>query len=113
MLHAHLMIGPNDTALEKRPHAFDVVRVNVSTHPFFPSVLNALMCSVRILDSAIGRVLVGHDALGLVGHVLSNEGVKDFARRLLAGIQLEMCMAAALDSSEYHSLVADVSAPDV
>src|SRR5712692_3449583 len=113
MLYANLMIGSDQTALEQRPHALDAVRVDIAAHPFLGMMVNAFVFGVLILDSVIARVLIGHDAFSFVGDHLFNERMKDFLGSLLSAFHLQMDVSTALDSAEYHSLVSEVSAPDV
>src|SRR5579863_7770662 len=113
MLHAHLVIGPNDASLEQRPHAFHAIRVNVSAHPFLGAVIHALVLRVLVLDSAVALVFIRHNALCLVSNHLIYKSVKHFLGSFFPSLNFEMRMSAALDGSKYHRLVSEVSATDV
>src|SRR5256885_866006 len=68
MLPAYLMIRADDRPLEKRPHAFHAVCVNVAAHPLFASVIDCLMFSVLVCDSFVSGALIGENTLsGWIG----------------------------------------------
>ena len=46
--NAEMVIGADDRTLEKRPHALDRVRVNISPNPFVVKVIDRLMAGVGV-----------------------------------------------------------------
>src|SRR5437870_123280 len=113
MFHAHLMIGSDNTALEKRPHAFHAIRVNVPAYPFFGAMVYALVLRIFVLDSDVSLILIRHNALGFVSNHFLDKAVKDFLCRFLSTLDSQVNVSAALNGSEYHRLVSDISASDV
>ena len=75
VLRAHLVEGPDHTALEDRPEAFDRIRVDRTMHILPKRVLDK---EVRIFgrQGFIGVVVVGRHQTDFVGNDFADESLK-------------------------------------
>lgn len=85
MLCAHLMVRADNRPFEERPDTLDAVSVNVSAHPLFCAVVDAVMFGVGICDPDVTGVVVGVDfrCVGLSG--FRDKTMKDFLVSALLG----------------------------
>jgi hypothetical protein len=107
MLHAHLMIRPDNRPLQEAPDALYAVCVNVPANPFLRAVANALMARVRIGNAKVCRKLVRVDRLRVRGGVVQNELVEIGLRGVRDDLQPNL--TAALNGSDGDGLVSLVS----
>ena len=66
VLAAHLVKRAYNGPFEQRPHAFDVVGVNVADHPFLFGVVDGFVARVIVRNAKVGLEIVGVDRFGLV-----------------------------------------------
>src|SRR5258708_23210570 len=113
MLLTNLMVRTDDSAFKQAPSAFDAVRVNISAHPLFSLVIDALMLRVPILDSVVGRKFVSDNPLRGVVRVLFYERMENFLGCLLARLNPKANLSAPLKRPENHRLVVHVPEANV
>lgn len=82
VLHADLVIRPDDRTFEQAPYALNAVRVNIPTNPLIRTVIDRLVRRIFISNANVGGKFVRVDGFRVGRGVLLNESVK----RALVGV---------------------------
>src|SRR5882672_5309541 len=105
------MIRANHRSLEQRPCVLNAIRVNVTAHILFSSMVHRFVFRVMVFDAEIRRVLVRVNLLRVRLGSLGNKFSNDLLAWVLATLLgLHSDRSAALDCSDNHSLVSEVGA---
>src|SRR5712691_706386 len=103
------MVAADDRPLEQGPYALDGVRMDLAAHPLIRAVSDRLMARVLILNPVVALPVVRHDGFGLIGHYGLQKRLERDGVGLMAVLDLQPHVTAALDSAENHRHVVSVA----
>ena len=104
MLDAHLVEGSDDGTLEKAPHPFYAISVNVANNPLLGRMAHSPVYGVFVLDPKVRPKFVGVNRLSFIPDCSIDEIMQGSA--LDIGYAFDPDLPAALDGSGHPCLIA-------